>query len=403
MTSDFYNYPLLPPEDLVKIGSEVVEPIFKGEPLSAVFGLPNSGRSSLLRQLFYYGQVVSSEWKEKIGSKIWIVVNLPAEKKVINYLRASPYLKGEQKSLDGLNLDQAVSWLIEDRKEEIVFVINSLDSCTNQRRKEILSQVINVYYQYPEKIKFVIGQGCDVAENSDLIWDLVRYYQANQFFLSLNDERQIEHFLSRQAELGKQSLADKLTSKFVSLTGGYLPLMIRFLEKAEFLDRQVDALDDPALDKSLSTLWESLDEKSRISLTRLSLGLETPKLSTYLTKTKLVYQGQIFSPLFKKWIKQKISQEAVIKQKDGDLYLDSDLKLDEILAPQEYQVIKLLWDKKDEIVTREEIAKTMWGKKCDQKYSDWAIDRVVANIRKKSLIGQKLETKKGRGYVLRLD
>jgi hypothetical protein len=70
---------------------------------------------------------------------------------------------------------------------------------------------------------------------------------------------------------------------------------------------------------------------------------------------------------------------------------------------QEQETLKLLIDKKNILVTRDDIAEALWGKKSYEKYSDWAIDQLVSMLRKKlSQLNtvDKIQTIRGKGIIL---
>lgn len=59
--------------------------------------------------------------------------------------------------------------------------------------------------------------------------------------------------------------------------------------------------------------------------------------------------------------------------------------------------------KKEEIVSRDEVAKSIWDENWTEKYSDWAIDKLMHEIRKKlrlSKTNYNIETINGKGYIL---
>jgi|694.fasta_scaffold00063_52 DNA-binding winged helix-turn-helix (wHTH) protein len=71
----------------------------------------------------------------------------------------------------------------------------------------------------------------------------------------------------------------------------------------------------------------------------------------------------------------------------------------------EYQILKVLIKNKDKIVTREEIAFVVWGDQQYEKYSDWAIDKFISQIRQKlnaHYFNGELRAFRGKGFKLML-
>lgn len=92
-----------------------------------------------------------------------------------------------------------------------------------------------------------------------------------------------------------------------------------------------------------------------------------------------------------------------------EIYLMEDIEKngytnDQSLTKNEDLIYSLLLKNKNEIVSKEEIAKTIWGNSVQNKYSDWAIDQTLKRLRvklKKINPDIRIETKRGRGLVLR--
>lgn len=73
------------------------------------------------------------------------------------------------------------------------------------------------------------------------------------------------------------------------------------------------------------------------------------------------------------------------------------------LTGKELIVYTLFEKTPGEIVSKEKIAETMWGDDWEQNYSDWAIDKMISNIRKKlQECDSRAEIKviKGEGFML---
>lgn len=105
-------------------------------------------------------------------------------------------------------------------------------------------------------------------------------------------------------------------------------------------------------------------------------------------------KGEIFSPLIQKYFTSRTAIVAPILSGD---------ELATIFTVTERKVYKLLENMLGAIVNRETIASSIWGDNWNKKYSDWAIDQVMSQLRKKlvsvSKLGE-LKTKRGEGYIL---
>ncbi len=70
------------------------------------------------------------------------------------------------------------------------------------------------------------------------------------------------------------------------------------------------------------------------------------------------------------------------------------------LTPQQQNVYEFFKNNKGRLITRQELARFLWGNDYINKYSDWAIDRLITDIRYKLKDIIKIETKKRRGFII---
>lgn len=79
------------------------------------------------------------------------------------------------------------------------------------------------------------------------------------------------------------------------------------------------------------------------------------------------------------------------------------LDVDEILplTSQEIDVFENFKTKTGKLVTRDEVAQAMWGAQWVDKYSDWAIDKLISKLKGKLIYSSyKILSVRGRGYKL---
>jgi DNA-binding winged helix-turn-helix (wHTH) protein/SAM-dependent methyltransferase len=118
--------------------------------------------------------------------------------------------------------------------------------------------------------------------------------------------------------------------------------------------------------------------------------LVNPSLATaqaWVVRENIVVNGKLFSLALGEWL---ASQEI------GLIFKISEKKL----TSEEAKIVRLLWQKQESVVEREEIAQVVWGAEWAQKYSDWGIDALMHRVRAKLSGKWQLVTIKGRGYML---
>lgn len=96
----------------------------------------------------------------------------------------------------------------------------------------------------------------------------------------------------------------------------------------------------------------------------------------------------------------KISQFAVV---DGVIMLNR-IPLKGFFSRKEYRVLKLFLENKDKLITRDNVAAALWPDDTAKHYSDWAIDQMIARLRKRfvelSLAPTMVQSLRGKGYKL---
>jgi hypothetical protein len=100
------------------------------------------------------------------------------------------------------------------------------------------------------------------------------------------------------------------------------------------------------------------------------------------------------SPLFTVFVEKYLG--TILVELGSD-----DLRLIPNLSPQQTEILNYLKENLEQVVTREEIAKFIWGDLWSVKYSDWALDKQFSIIRKfLKPQGLKLSAVRGKGVKL---
>lgn len=371
--------------------------ILNGGKCGFIVALPYSGRTEAIRQLFYNPKNAIGEWKDKLQERVWIIVNLPAEKDLMESIKESPYTKG----VVGSDAESFIGQLIREKKRKITFIVNSLDTISNNKRIADWNRLLSLYYKFPESISFIVGQGWEEVSNAkELLRDFYGYYFSNRVYLPLWDSKNVDDFLN------KKDIDKNKREMFKDFSGGYIYFINRFLENAGLLGNIEKALKDEVVNFGLETLWDSCSEISQQQLIDLITGKKTD-FSEYLIGTGMVRMEngrvRLFSSLMELWLKELVGKrKGLIEEKEGKLWRGG-REITNELSFQEYAVLKLLWDRANEVINRDEVAEVMWPKNKEESYSNWAIDQLMCKIRRKiGDIGKEkmIKTVRGQGFVL---
>ncbi|MCL5090931.1 MAG: winged helix-turn-helix domain-containing protein [Patescibacteria group bacterium] len=223
----------------------------------------------------------------------------------------------------------------------------------------------------------------------------------NCLYFSLLAKKDELFVLKRLANLYHYKVNRDQEKEILALAGGH-PTFIRILlkifseEKAFHLSEELKII--------IADLWESFSGEEKKYLSKLAKQERVETCQERLLALKVIRDNKIFSPLFEDFIKEKALEkipEVAFDKENGRLLIDRE-PVKEKLSLREYQLLANFWQKQNQVITREEIAEILWGKDAYEKYSDWSIDKIIYQLRKKikeiGLQENQLEAVKGRGY-----
>lgn len=157
----------------------------------------------------------------------------------------------------------------------------------------------------------------------------------------------------------------------------------------------------------LRTVYNSMRGSERDAIRKCITGTgtltEDEKSSLkYLEKMRILRDRKCQVQLLCKYIRNQQTATASFTNKNDVLVLN-DVPLAQIFSRKEYRVLRHMIEHQGELISRDSIAKCLWPQGKPEDYSDWAIDRIVARIRKRlgtlSLPEEILVTRRGKGYV----
>ena len=205
----------------------------------------------------------------------------------------------------------------------------------------------------------------------------------------------------------KLTISPAIEQSIFDLADGYVQyfqLVLIFLHegkkeaktKAELFDL---LLKDERISLQSEELWESLSEKEKEIIVKISKGQaisdEERKLGRYIWDSGFLYESQnniraLFSPLFDYYIQQKDKKPL---SENGSIEF----------SRKEHALFSFLKDHISEICEREKIVEAVWPEVEELGVSDWAIDRLVARVRSKLKLQKsqyEIQTIKTPGYKL---
>lgn len=208
----------------------------------------------------------------------------------------------------------------------------------------------------------------------------------------LYNEKDSLQFIEYNESMWRISFPTQIKKVLIEQCGGYLWLIRQALRLIR--DEKDIALEavfsHELLTKKLEVIWDKLvdEEKEilrKIENNNLTLDDRGSHQFSYLKSIRLIIEKNgklsIGIPLLRRIIdKEKVANGLILKD-DGLFFNDKDISY--LLTKSELRIIQLLIQNKHKIVTKNEIAQKIWGDNWEEKYSDWAIDRLIYRLRDK--------------------
>lgn len=199
-------------------------------------------------------------------------------------------------------------------------------------------------------------------------------------------------------------ISEELENELKKLTGGYVQYLqlalIALNEPENTINKPKELFEflnsDERINLQSEELWEGLAEREQQLMLKIlnneKLNEKEIKEGKYLFESGFLTESQeIFSPLFEYFLQSKNEKEEGSKV-SGKMEL----------SKKEHLLFSYLKQNLDEICEREAIIEAVWPEEEALGVSDWAIDRLVARLRKKIKEEGEFEivTVKTRGFKL---
>jgi hypothetical protein len=284
----------------------------------------------------------------------------------------------------------------------------------------ILSQIKRV-----NPMKISLAFFCEeefTSANIKKIKDLSLFFTQNKINGGeiLFDDKSAEHLFNNHSGWKDFEYPQEYVNKAKRLSYGD-PMTMKFLaEKASdnknFINKMLTEKDPKKIYSLIDSEWLDLRYRKITNLLRREsieylLEPEEKEPTEFLKDTGLVIKNKeewyFLNPLFEYYVtRDKSYLQDILTQteKSGATEAAStDRHIKQALTAKELLVFELLELNEGKVVGRDSIAQVMWGKDWQDDYSDWAIDKLISNMRKKfekNKYPKVLKAVKGEGILL---
>ncbi|MBN1162128.1 helix-turn-helix domain-containing protein [Patescibacteria group bacterium] len=323
-------------------------------------------------------------------------------------------------------LNEFLYYITYDKGFKLTFIIDNFRlACGNSVNSgALVSSLDSMKKVAPMNFSFIFICDCEVTEDTkDHLGGLSQIFIENivngkellfgkdsaevlfKYHSGLRKLKYDRKYISRCSEL---SYGDPSTLKQLAAAVTDNEEIQEKIIKAKSVKETYDIVGKEWLDHRFKKIINSLSKDSLEYLGTLGDKKDNYP-SDYLLFTGLVCldesggEPKLLNPLFEQYVLDNkntlISVGGLIKYS----FADVPQKIRKTLSAKELQVYSLLVNRGGELVARDEVAQCMWGNEWEDRYSDWAIDRLLSDMRGKlkNVDAEKeMKTVKGKGIML---
>lgn len=364
------------------------------------FFVKGTGRNSILRYCDAFKPYIEKELSLSFGDIAFLTVDTTDRHTLLEiWIRTLRSQNIFDEKINVENPFRMLESLVSDQKKRVLLCVwvdpEGVDVSFLESLRRVNPLMIDFQFGFPFEVS--------TTEIKNYLGELTSFALQNIWYMPLYNDIDMHAVIQNQIELGFSQVEESKVQDIVAHSGGYPRLARFFLRNLGKIT--VDAWDDPEVKHFFDEIWDGLSEEAHSELFSIVSG-KSQVLNGYLLNTGLVKKEDalsFFSPLFEKYVSSLFNSKPPTISKEGSVITIAGDPLESLLSDQEAEVFKLLFEKKESIVTRDAVAHVMWGEDWEEKYSDWAIDQIVSRIRKK--IGDRshkelIKTVRGKGFVL---
>ncbi len=225
-------------------------------------------------------------------------------------------------------------------------------------------------------------------------------------------DKDARQFISHYSQSWNFSLPETIIKEIIGSCGGYLWLIHqahRNLRDDPELTVE-EALINEQMRLKLDSVWIKFTETEKEIIRKVYFEniQENDTLTheyDYLRSINVIKEENGLTRLGIPLLSQVIEKEMRLNKfqlRDERIYI-GEKEITRLLTPKERNFMNLMLSSKKKIVARDLVAQAIWGKNWEEKYSDWAIDRLAHRIRKKiktlGIDDKLLKTVKKKGFI----
>ena len=342
---------------------------------------PGAGKTKILKDLLSNKKILKS-YLEKLYGRVKFIeysgieTENSSHQEILNSILSS-LSNSKLDNSDQLNQIISNCQQLIDQGYEVVLVGNELEILSEKEYEKTLTSIARIVLANKTRIHSILN-----IKNKNMFNKALERYS---FLLSIANkietvpvlsEQLLSKYIKEKATYFEKKMSPSEAKRIENYTGGILLLTKELIRNYP---------EEGELDLKLVGCCKHLSKKA--------LELLTGQIKTF---------GQEVERTEAELKRMRIWGLGIFTDKINLLESNPRKTLKRILTDKENTVITHLSRNKGRLLTKENVALKIWGKKDNIDYSDWAVDQFISRLRKKlakaGIDPEVLKTVKGRGY-----
>lgn len=307
------------------------------------------------------------------------------------------------------SFDQLVKHL-DTEKLTLILIVPDAEKFLTPEGKTVLTHLSYLAEERVERIRIISFFEKNITHPSLLpILPSSSHLYENVFRYPLYSEEQTKDFVQRLREFWNVHVAKSDEDRIVKACGGHFWLVKEAVRSITSSGSWTP--DEAGTLFRLQTIYSLLLPSEQEVIQKIVSRKKPFSSDEEASQTHLLQMNVIDR---KKKLKVAIFSQYLKHQADfngelsvyGDRLILNQIPIDSIFSRKERRIVRLLVQKKNDIVSRDELAGCIWPANTHEHYSDWAIDQTIARIRKRfaelSIPPRVIASVRGKGYRIRI-
>lgn len=349
--------------------------------------------------------------------KKYILAYLPVDQKdLMQTIRETLIEEAEIRKIESLHRlfrlkTSDIISIITKKGYEIGFFISHVTRFLNKDLQSFID--LELLIRTCKNFSVVVFSELDITNDKyNFLLDKCSFLYDHLIKYPMYSDKDALQFISHYNQSWNFSLPETIIKEIIGSCGGYLWLIHqahRNLRDNPTLTVK-EALVNEQMRIKLDSVWAKFTETEKEIIRKVYFeNIEENETLTheykYLLSLKVIKEENGLTRLGIPLLSQVIEKEMKLNKfqlRDERIYI-GEKEITRLLTPKERNFMNLMLSTKKKVVARDLVAQAIWGKNWEEKYSDWAIDRLAHRMRKKiktlGIDDRLLKTVKKKGFV----